>query len=142
LIWSASTDIAFLLVSSEKKLWNSVGHISNVFCFEGLTRDETLWLILQSDCGLALYGDYGWSRFGDLYGSSLKYYEYAANGLCIVATPSGHLKHVKGEGVCVTNDIAEMLRFIRECSKGRAGLHYRSWKDVALETAKVINSII
>lgn len=139
-IASVSTnDVGTIIISNDLNVRYRFEPYENVYVFDNLGRDEIAYIILHASVGLALYGNHNWCRYKDYYGSSLKYYEYRANGLAVVATPSGHLAHINHKNVFVSSSITEMYSWILHNAVRQEGERdFRSWSNVADETLQVI----
>ncbi|MFN3940129.1 MAG: hypothetical protein ACK4IY_06050 [Chitinophagales bacterium] len=137
------SEVGIILISNDVTVRQMFEACDHVYVFDGLNRDAIAYILLHADVGLALYGPHSWSRYNDYYGSSLKYFEYRANGLCVVATPSGHLANVQSEDVFVSGNVADMCDWIERVANRRAANNpYRSWSDVARETEQVIKQFM
>lgn len=135
----SDNDVGLIIISNDPYVHSRFEPYQNVYVFDNLNRDEIAYTILHADVGLALYGDHNWCRYNDYYGSSLKYYEYRANGLAVVATPSGHLAHMNHKNVFVSSNIAEIYTWIvHNAVRQEDEKDFRSWSDVADETLQVI----
>lgn len=135
-------DLGIIIISNDRHVEYTFQSLERVYIYKGLTRQEVAFIISVADVGMAFYDDHLWCRYHDYYGSSLKYYEYRANGLSVVATPSGHLKDEAGTDVFISGDISEIYKWIMEYgARKKENYTYRSWKDVADETIAVINNL-
>lgn len=134
--------IGFIIITNDESIINDFKAFKNVFCFEGLTREETKYFITISNFGLAIYGDYHWSRYG-FYGSSLKYFEYLINDLIVIASPKGHMEKHTSDQIFLSDNPAEICKFIqnKDINNRCTGTTARSWDDVANETCKVMAKI-
>lgn len=135
-------DLGIIIISNDRHVEFTFQTIERVYIYKGITREEIAFIISNADVGMAFYDDHHWCRYHDYYGSSLKFYEYRANGLSVVATPSGHLKEAAAPDVFISNDISAMYKWIMEhAARKENNYTYRSWKDVADETIAVINNL-
>lgn len=142
LVQIAPQDFAFLIVTDDKTAFEDLSNYSNVFIFTKIQREDLDLLIINSDVGLALYADYDWCKWG-FYNSSLKYYEYLANGLHVIASPVGHMIKRGNKMVLNSNDPGEMVNWIKNINKEyRQSIEPRKWEDVAKETRDIIYSIL
>lgn len=139
----SENDLGIIVISNDRHVEYTFQMLEKVYVFKGLSRDQIAAIFSIADCGMAFYDDHRWCRYQDYYGSSLKYYEYRANGLSVVVTPSGHLANVKEPDVLISNNEQEIYKWIMQnASRKKADYTYRSWQDVATETAQVIESLI
>ncbi|MEZ5013045.1 MAG: hypothetical protein R2794_02010 [Chitinophagales bacterium] len=129
-----------LVVSNDMVVHDALKDIPHVVLFRRMQRKDLNWLITQCTVGLCIYGDFSWSRLGEFHGSSLKFYEYFANGLQIIATPTGHMKNIQSDAVCLTDDVDTMNACIAGAHKHSVP-SYRSWDDVVQETITVIENL-
>lgn len=128
-----------IIVSNDKDVWQSIENKQNIFLFHHLSRADVAFCMLNCEIGLALYGDFSWSRFKEFHGSSLKYFEYLVNGLRVIASPTGQFKTIHDKRVLVTDNLYEMNHFIlQNAEKNFSG---RTWEDVIKETISVMQSI-
>jgi glycosyltransferase involved in cell wall biosynthesis len=136
--------VAFVIITNDQSLSDDVKGFDNVYCFLNLPRDDVKYLIANSNIGLALYGDYSWSRYG-FYGSSLKYYEYLINGLYVIASPLGQMAEDRYKNLFISDDVNEIVQFIRKVNISKDPLNnvlFRSWQDVGMEVDKTIRSVL
>ncbi|MDP4265920.1 MAG: hypothetical protein Q8880_00620 [Bacteroidota bacterium] len=145
IITKTNKNTAFILICNDISLIEKYKNIQNVFIFSDLSRDSVSYLTINSNIGLALYGDYSWSRYG-FYGSSLKYFDYLINGLYVVATPLGHIKKDNFNNLIPGNNPDEIINFIDNFVANQmpdtSKNHYRSWEDVVDETDKIIKKLL
>ncbi len=140
IIENSPSDIGYVLVCNQKL--EGIINEENVLVLEKLQRHEILYVLNQCDIGLALYGDFNWSRIG-FFNSSLKFFEYLANGLYTLASPKGQiLSYANEPNVYLSDDSIELLAQIIDYKVvDKENIKYRSWDDVAVETIKVINNL-
>lgn len=110
----------------------------NVLIFIKPTREELGYLFKKSNVGLALYkDDYSWSRIG-FYQSSLKYYEYLANGLVVYCPPLGTMK-TRNPNVKNFNNLDELLKLInRQEEHVISDYPIRTWAGVRNELTGIL----
>lgn len=140
LIEKSNSDFLFIIVCNNNVYEKYYKKFENTLAFPDAPREFVDFLIKNADIGLALYGDYSWTRFQKFYNSSLKFFEYLANDLGVIASPLGHMATTNCENLLLSEDISEMLLFIKNYKKKQV-VNYRSWANVAQETDLVIKKI-
>lgn len=141
LIEKSNNNFLFIIVCNNNVYEKYFKKFENTLAFTDAPREFVDFLIKNVDIGLALYGDYSWTRFQKFYNSSLKFFEYLANDLGVIASPVGHMATTKSENLLLTEDVSKMLLFIEKYKK--APVHnYRSWANVAQEIDIVIKKIL
>lgn len=136
-IIDSSDDIGFIIISNDSKVFEDVKEKNNVHFFKRLERDEICYILSKVDIGLALYGDYSWSRLG-FYNSSLKFFEYLANDLCIIGTPIGHLERYGSPKYCNNESLISIKTFMENCDIESKSDYIRTWDDVGNDVNNVI----
>ena len=139
LINKAPENFAFLIISNanlDLSLYN------NVFLFNNIKRKDLKYITINSHVGIAMYGNYSWSEYG-FYGSPLKFYEYLANGLYVIASPQGQMKRKSSKNIFFSTDIDDIINFIKATPiLNKENESYRNWKDVAMETNDIIKKYL
>lgn len=139
LIEQEPNQIGYIIISPKNVFDKYFSHFNNVLHLENIDRKYIEYIIQKSHIGIALYGTYEWARFKKYYNSSLKYYEYIANGLGVLASPYGHMLREKHPNAFLSENATEMIQFIENYKKSTPE-NFRSWKDVAIETDIILKS--
>jgi len=136
LIETASPDMRFVLVSDSVSAFEEVATRNNVLLLPTQSQENMRYLITQAHAGLALYGDFSWFRLGEMYNSSLKLYEYLANGLWVVT----NYPLFGSAQLYVGKEASDMIAWLNGKKEEfvSPGQPYRSWRQVALETAAIL----
>ncbi|TVR15936.1 MAG: hypothetical protein EA391_09580 [Balneolaceae bacterium] len=138
-----SDRISFLVVTGDDSCRLQKKFGDNVHIIHDASRADVEYMIVNSDAGLALYGDYSWCRWG-FYNSSLKVFEYLNNGLETICNKEGSAVQQAYPNFHHIRNSDEIVTFLEETRTGRntVSLPYRTWKDVALETSKILKEVI
>lgn len=130
-----------MLVKHEDEVLPELG--KNVHLFKNLPREEVEYIISQSNAGLALYGNYDWSRWG-FYNSSLKVFEYLNNGLSTVSNKEGSEIQKRYPNFHIIRNSDEITTFLNSLNKENSmkSASIRTWKDVADETSEIFKEVI
>lgn len=138
----AGNDFHFVIIGNEANKFPE-GYSERLSQMHSLDRASIDYLISKAHGGLVYYGDYSWNRLKDSHQSSLKFYEYLINGLQTVASPLGYWKDSSYPNLLVSDDPSKALEFL---SKPKNIVEdeaiYRTWNDVALETAAVFEKVM
>jgi glycosyltransferase involved in cell wall biosynthesis len=140
---AACPDAAIISVIKREKEGDSFQfHAENIFTFEDLEREDVKYIISQCDIGLAFYRDYPWSRWG-FYNSSLKVYEYLANGLMAVTNKKGTRHQQNNRNFIHVENVADAESVIRNGTLAEPGDQpIRTWQDTAREIDQIMNHVI
>lgn len=130
----------FILVSDDPDMFRGLDELPNVKVLPRQGLDAMRYLISRSDAGLAFYGDYSWFRLGSIYNSSLKMYEYLANRLWV----AGNHDMSRAPHYFCAQSAEEAIQWLgsRIGEKVPADAPYRSWQDVAYDTAEIIENVL
>ena len=141
IIDNSPKDIGFIIVCNKKL--EGLSNNSNVLCFNGLKRDSVLYIMSQCNIGLALYGNYDWSRIG-FFNSSLKFFEYLANNLFVIASQKGQLlDYGSNPNVFLSDDTKKIIdKIISYTPTNNSQINFRTWKDVSDETFQEISNLL
>lgn len=132
-------DTSIITILKENSENINIEQSSKLILYKNLLRDEVGYIIQNAQFGIALYNEYPWSRWG-FYNSSLKVYEYLANGLKVFT----NIKTMKDPNLIKIDNIREIPDHINitHSSQVKSLNHYRSWKNVALETNEIFESVM
>ena len=114
----------------------------NVYLLQDLGRQDVEYAISNSDVGLALYGDYSWSRWG-FYNSSLKVFEYLNNGLETISNKEGTAVQKAYPNFHYIRNTEEIVTFLDDFKPNhkKPSVAKRTWKDAAAETSHIFKGV-
>ncbi len=131
----------------------ALGDAENGRLLGGIPHERMPGILAAMDVGLAIYKDPAWSRYGN-YTSPLKFFEYCAAGLAVVASPIDQIRKCIKDGengfLVPFGDANALAAKLLELRNNKAGLapvrdrarrlvadHY-NWERVARESCAVI----
>lgn len=140
IVQKAPDSMAFILVCNEPDTLQIAPQQAMVHTFSTLPNTDMRYLVAEADAGLAVYGDYSWFRTGAFYGSSLKMYEYLANSCWVAGNyPLSNAPHYAC--LATVDEVVDWL-VSRQGQTIPSNWPYRSWKEVAAETSRVIEKVL
>ena len=139
----AGDRISFLIVTGDEFTGLQQKFGDNVHVIQATSRANVEYMIVNSDAGLALYGDYSWCRWG-FYNSSLKVFEFLNNGLETICNKEGSAVQQAYKNFHHIRNSDEIVTFLEGIRTGRNTISTpnRTWKDVALETSEILKEVI
>ena len=135
--------ISFLIVTGDESTGIQQIFGNKVHVINNASRSDVEYMIVNSDAGLALYGDYSWCRWG-FYNSSLKVFEYLNNGIETICNKEGSAVQKAYPNFHYIRNSDEIVTFLNSirAEKKTNSTPLRTWKNVALETSEILKEVI
>lgn len=139
-IIQSKNEIAFVIITGGEGEKSIPIQKENLFFFKDLKREDVMYIMTQSDIGLAFYREYSWSRWG-FYNSSLKLYEYLNNGLTAITNINGSDYQNNHKAFIKIDNVDDAIISIEKAVKLNSHQSLRTWNVVAKQTDAIFKLI-